>query len=96
MALFGDWRDVRAAVEAAIETVDGTRPTGNLDKRDYALVEAALEHYRQAQAFACVECGEKVPYGQEIRCVDCKGAMHEGCAKRHFWPNGRPRGDRPR
>ena len=94
MALFGEWRDIRKAVEDAVEIVDGVRPTGSIDKRDYAIVRAAIESFRASQAFACIECGEVVEYGQEIRCLDCKRPLHERCAIRHFWPNGRPREDR--
>jgi hypothetical protein len=96
VALFGDWRDVRSAFEDAVEKVDETRPTGTLDQREYAIAAFTIESYRRAQAFVCAECAQPVPYGQEIRCIDCKAAMHESCARRHFWPNGRPAGDDPR
>lgn len=88
MALFGDWRDTRAALEAARAKV------GNCiheEKRDWELASAIIVAYREAQSFTCGECEKGIPYGQEIRCIDCKLPMHEACARVHFWPNGRPK-----
>lgn len=89
MTLFGDWRDVRAALDLAVADVDGAKPQSH-DQRDWKIAAAVVANFRAAQAFVCAECQKPLPYGQEIRCLDCKAALCEGCAPRHFWPNGRP------
>lgn len=87
--LFHDWRDTRAALDLACEEVDGAKPDSH-DPREWKIVDAAIKHYRAAQAFNCVECKQPIGFGTEIRCLDCKSTLCERCAPRHFWPNGHP------
>ena len=87
--LFGDWRDVRAALDLAVAEVDGAKPDSHVE-RDWKLASAVIKHFRTAQASICFECREPVLYGREIRCLDCKAVLCERCAPRHFWPNSRP------
>ncbi|TBW32608.1 hypothetical protein EYW49_21970 [Siculibacillus lacustris] len=89
MALFGDWRDTRAVIEAAYEGIGESHP-GNIPRRDWNLVERALEKFKALSGRTCGECGQPIAFRAEIVCLDCGVALHKGCAPRHFWPAGRP------
>lgn len=90
---FGDWRPIRNAIEAAYAEM-GIEVTGSIDRRDWNLIGLALNHAEFASRATCLECKERLPQHAVIRCLDCKAALCERCAPRHFWPNGRPRDSR--
>lgn len=87
--LFGDWRDVRAALGEAYRAL-GEEHTGNLPERDWKLASEVIGSFRDACCSDCVECRKKIEFRCEIVCLDCGAPLHKKCAPRHFWPNGRP------
>lgn len=91
MSLFGDWRDTRAAVEAAYKAM-GLPVPASIPRHDWNLAGEAIKAYCEAQKVSCYEChGEPMTPHEWIRCFDCNGIVCRTCAPKHFWPNGRPK-----
>lgn len=92
-ARHSDWRPTRAALELAYGVLGEPVPS-NIPERDWNLT-IALEHaFIDRSEWTCLECQKKIPYRQEIVCLDCGAPLHKLCAERHFWPKGRPSHDR--
>ena len=87
--MFGDWRSIRNAIDAAREVL-GEPPAGNIPDPDWKLVGLAMTYNDWVSRISCINCQKKLLRYQEIRCLDCKAVLCEQCAPRHFWPNGRP------
>ena len=92
MALFGDWRDIRSAIEAAYSEIGKTAGKDGIDRADWDLVDKSIKAYRRLAERTCVNCDKPITFQCEIVCLDCSGPLHKECAPRHFWPNGRPKG----
>lgn len=90
----GDWRPVRDAIEHAYAEMGLPVPRDGIPDEHWNLAVLVLAHQRQASRKTCWDCRQPIPLGEEIRCLDCRAWLHEGCAHRHFWPNGRPKEDR--
>lgn len=84
-----DWTVTRRAIETAYSALGEPVPN-DIPERDWRLVGLALEADRIASIRTCVECRKPIEHGVQIVCLDCHAALHEACAPRHFWPNGRP------
>ena len=88
---FWDWQSVRAMVEKIYKEL-GEEVPRNIPARDWNIVGLAMKYEHERMQFTCVSCEKPIPYGKEIRCLDCKSVLCESCASRHFWP---PDGRRP-
>lgn len=85
---FGDWRPIRDAIDAAQKALGG-ESFKDIPRDIWNMVGLAISYHEFACMPTCVECRERISHGYVIRCLDCKGALHERCAPKHFWPNGR-------
>lgn len=84
----GDWRPVRNALELAYAAI-GEAHSGNLPERDWKLAEALKTAFVEQSERTCAECSRRIPYREEIVCLDCGAPLHKTCATAHFWPTGR-------
>ena len=83
-----DWRVTRKAIEGAYKKLGKEIPS-NIPRDDWKFAEAILDEYQAQNCRTCGECSKPIDYRCEIICLDCKLPLHEDCAHRHFWPNGR-------
>lgn len=83
--VFGDWRDLRGAIEAHDPTW-ADKPDAERDAL-WAFAKGVLDNYApmsvQCGPFGC---GAVVPHWQGYRCADCRGVYCETCIKPHFGP----------
>ena len=79
--VFGDWRDLREAVEAADQTWSAR---GN-DEREalWAFAEGVIREFQPLRE-RCLTCGEIIPSREAYRCADCHTPHCRGCIRRHF------------
>lgn len=88
--IFGNWQSIRAAIEAAY-TALGREVPKSIPTEDWNFAGLAIDAYAHGMRSTCCECKNKLWPSETIRCLDCKAPLCEGCAPRHFWPNGRPK-----
>lgn len=86
--MFHGWQAIRAAIEAAY-AAQGREVPANIPVEDWNLAGLAIEAFAHATRASCVTCKTNLWGGETIRCLDCKAALCERCAPKHFWPNGR-------
>lgn len=86
--IFGGWQSIRAAIEAAYKAL-GREVPQNIPTEDWNLAGLAIDAYAHSMRSSCIECRRKLLNHETIRCLDCKAALCEYCAPKHFWPNGR-------
>lgn len=85
-----NWQTIRAALEKAYEELGWKiNPSGQSFQDNHW--ELAVSVYNQAQANVMEgqkcqgrNCNTKLNYHTVIRCLDCRMAMCEYCAKPHF------------
>lgn len=87
----GDWQPVRASIEAAYKALEIEVPRDGVPRRDWDFAVLLLSHHAHASKTTCAECRMPLSWHEAIRCYDCKAPLHERCAEKHLWPNGRPK-----
>lgn len=82
--IYGDWRDVRAALEKA----DPDYMSRSEEERGvtWKLIEGFLVNYAPLKA-QCWGCREVFFQSEIYRCADCRAPYCERCIKPHFGPN---------
>lgn len=79
--LFGDWRDLRAAIEAAVpgwqEMPEAER------KRIWDQFDTFVKNYAPMYA-TCEGCGKEMTVASTFRCADCHTPYCERCIRPHF------------
>ena len=88
--IFDSWRPIRDAIDASYRA-RGLEPPRSVPKDEWNMVGLAIHFHDHAGRATCVNCRSKLWNYQTIRCLDCKAALCEQCAPKHFWPNGRPK-----
>ena len=85
-AVFGDWRDLRGAIErAAPEWASANEETR---KQLWDFAEAVIAEYAPFK-FQCWGCKQVLPLARSYRCADCHAPYCERCITPHFGPNHR-------
>lgn len=85
-----DWQPLRASIEAAYCALGIEMPRDGIPRRDWDFAVMLFSHREHTSRTVCAECREPVAWRDAIRCFDCKAPLHERCAERHLWPDGRP------
>ena len=81
--IFDDWQPIRKAIEAAYAALGRDRPR-NIPVDDWNLAGLAIDAFVHARRPKCIECQTRLQQHETIRCLDCKAALCEHCAPRHF------------
>lgn len=84
--VFGDWRDLRGALERA--DPDWSGKTNDERAAAWDAAKAVIEQYHPMRA-KCLNCGDVVPALSIYRCADCHTHYCERCIRPHFGPNHR-------
>jgi hypothetical protein len=85
----GDWRDLHAALEAA---VPGYAALSNGERKPlWDLGSAVIANYAPLKA-QCIECRQVVPWSAAYRCADCGAVLCGEHIRPHFGPNHKRHG----
>lgn len=84
--IFGDWRDLRGAIERAAPEWKGADDETRQMLWNFA--EAVIAEYAPFK-FQCLGCKQVKPLWRAYRCADCKAHLCERCIRPHFGPNHR-------
>jgi len=82
-----DWIPIREAVEWAYSQLDYPHESsGSIPTHDWNLAVKVVEFSQKDQQTkrVCLSCGEFLNYATVIRCLDCRVALCERCAPKHF------------
>jgi hypothetical protein len=79
--VFGDWRDLRGAIEAADPRWQD-RPQADRDSL-WKFAESVIREYQPLRT-KCFTCGEIIPLHSAYRCADCRTPHCEHCIRAHF------------
>ncbi len=90
-AVFGDWRDLRGALEEIDPTWKDLPEAERAAQWEFAT--KLIGAYAPMKA-RCCNCREIVHARSAYRCADCHGHFCESCIRPHFGPNHKPHGDR--
>jgi hypothetical protein len=84
--VFGDWRDLRGAIERA--SPDWRSADDKTRKMLWDFAGAVVAEYAPAKA-QCRGCKTVMPARAAYRCADCHSHLCERCIIPHFGPNHR-------
>ncbi len=84
--VFGDWRDLRGAIERAAPEWRATSEEARKQLWDFA--EAVIAEYAPLK-FQCRGCKQVLPLSDNYRCADCHAPYCPLCIRPHFGPNHR-------
>lgn len=79
--VFGDWRDLRGAIEAADPTWEAKPDPERKALWDFA--EGVIREF-QPMREKCWTCGKVIASREAYRCADCHSPHCRGCIRRHF------------
>lgn len=79
--IFGDWRDLRKAIENAspLWKEAGEEERGKL----WDFAQSVIAEYAPMKA-RCLECEAVMPARESYRCTECKAHLCESCIYPHF------------
>lgn len=83
---FGDWRDLRRAIERAAP--DWGTASEETRKQLWDFAQALIDEHPVAKA-QCRNCRKIIWARSAYRCADCKTHYCETCIRPHFGPNHR-------
>jgi len=84
--IFGDWRDLRAAIESASPLWQEASASERSKLWDFA--QSIIAEYAPMKA-RCCECKIIIPARDAYRCADCHSHCCQACIRPHFGPNHR-------
>lgn len=79
--IFGDWRDLRAAIEKASPPWKEAKEEERAKLWDFA--QSVIAEYAPMKA-KCLECGSIMHARSAYRCTECKAHLCERCIYPHF------------
>jgi hypothetical protein len=82
--IFGDWRDLRGAIERGSPLWQDASEDER--KRLWDFAQSVIAEYAPMKA-KCLECSTIVPALAAYRCTECKCHLCEDCIHPHFGQN---------
>lgn len=85
--IFGDWRDLRGAIEAH----DPAWRERSEDERNalWDFADGVIRNFEPLRA-QCGHCRRLISWTEAFRCADCRMVLCEDHTRQHFGPNHRP------
>ena len=79
--VFGDWRDLRSAIDKTLPEFRALPETERT--RLWSFAEGVIGNYAPMTA-QCLSCRDLIPWDDAYRCADCRQVLCETCIRPHF------------